>query len=188
MDTTALIIQLVALIGALGTITTILKKQISKDIRDMEFGVKIGVDMMAVSFIKSREDIEEAKRIVAGFGGDCPIFAKIEKAEAVNNLATIVEAADGLMVARGDLGVELGLSKVPTAQKEIIHAANRKGIPVITATQMLTSMIASPYPTRAEVSDIANGVLDGTDAVMLSDETTVGKYPIEAIKALNETI
>jgi len=159
-----------------------------KDIKDMEFGVKIGVDMMAVSFIKSREDIEEAKKIVAGFGGDCPIFAKIEKSEAVNNLATIVEAADGLMVARGDLGVELGLSKVPTAQKEIINAANRKGIPVITATQMLTSMIASPYPTRAEVSDIANAVLDGTDAVMLSDETTVGKYPIEAIKALNETI
>lgn len=159
-----------------------------KDIKDMEFGVKIGVDLMAVSFIKSREDIEEAKKIVASFGGDCPIFAKIEKMEAVKNLSTIVEAADGLMVARGDLGVELGLSKVPKAQKEIIEAANFKGIPVITATQMLTSMIDSPYPTRAEVSDIANAVLDGTDAVMLSDETTVGKYPIEAIRALVETI
>jgi pyruvate kinase len=159
-----------------------------KDIKDMEFGVKIGVDMMAVSFIKSREDIEEAKRIVAGFGGDCPIFAKIEKAEAVENLSSIVEVADGLMVARGDLGVELGLSKVPIAQKKIIRTANRKGIPVITATQMLTSMIDSPFPTRAEVSDIANAVLDGTDAVMLSDETTVGKYPIEAIKVLDEAI
>jgi len=159
-----------------------------KDVKDMEFGVKIGVDMMAVSFIKSREDIEEAKRIVAGFGGDCPIFAKIEKAEAVENLSSIIEVADGLMVARGDLGVELGLSKVPIAQKKIIRAANRKGIPVITATQMLTSMIDSPFPTRAEVSDIANAVLDGTDAVMLSDETTVGKYPIEAIKVLDEAI
>lgn len=159
-----------------------------KDIKDMEFGVKIGVDMMAVSFVKSREDIEEAKRIVAGFGGDCQIFAKIEKSEAVENLSSIVEVADGLMVARGDLGVELGLSKVPIAQKKIIRTANRKGIPVITATQMLTSMIDSPYPTRAEVSDIANAVLDGTDAVMLSDETTVGKYPIEAIKVLDEAI
>ncbi len=159
-----------------------------KDKKDMEFGVRYGVDMMAVSFVKSREDIEEAKKIVADFGGNCPIFAKIEKAEAVANLDSIIDAADGIMVARGDLGVELGLSKVPIAQKRIIKAANKKGIPVITATQMLTSMIASPFPTRAEVSDIANAVLDGTDAVMLSDETTVGKYPIEAIKALNETI
>ena len=165
-----------------------LKAGIKKDKKDMEFGVRYGVDMMAVSFVKSREDIEEAKKIVADFGGNCPIFAKIEKAEAVANLDSIIDAADGIMVARGDLGVELGLSKVPIAQKRIIKAANKKGIPVITATQMLTSMIASPFPTRAEVSDIANAVLDGTDAVMLSDETTVGKYPIEAIKALNETI
>lgn len=159
-----------------------------KDIRDIEFGVKNGVDMMAISFVKSKEDIEEAKRIVAKFGGDCPVFAKIEKAEAVENLSSIVETADGLMVARGDLGVELGLPRVPIAQKKIIRAANRKGITVITATQMLTSMIDSPFPTRAEVSDIANAVLDGTDAVMLSDETTIGKYPIEAIKVLNEAI
>ncbi|HOI82945.1 MAG TPA: pyruvate kinase, partial [Campylobacterales bacterium] len=159
-----------------------------KDKKDMEYGVKIGVDMMAISFIKSKDDVEEAKKIVAGFGGDCPIFAKIEKGEAVENLSSIVDVVDGLMVARGDLGVELGLSKVPIAQKKIIRAANRKGIPVITATQMLTSMIDSPFPTRAEVSDIANAVLDGTDAVMLSDETTVGKYPIEAIRVLNEAI
>lgn len=159
-----------------------------KDKKDMEYGVKIGVDIMAISFIKSREDVEEAKRIVAEFGGDCHIFAKIEKAEAVENLSSIVDVVDGLMVARGDLGVELGLSKVPIVQKKIIRAANRKGVPVITATQMLTSMIDSPFPTRAEVSDIANAVLDGTDAVMLSDETTVGKYPIEAIRVLNEAI
>jgi pyruvate kinase len=159
-----------------------------KDIKDMEFGVKIGVDLMAISFIKSSEDILYAKKIVEEFGGDCHIFAKIEKSEAVENLASIIEVADGIMVARGDLGVELGLSKVPIAQKKIIRAANRKGIPVITATQMLTSMIDSPFPTRAEVSDIANAVLDGTDAVMLSDETTVGKYPIEAIKVLDEAI
>lgn len=159
-----------------------------KDKKDMEYGVKIGVDIMAISFVKSKDDIEEAKRIVASFGGNCPIFAKIEKAEAVENLPSIVDVADGLMVARGDLGVELGLPKVPIAQKKIIKAANLKGIPVITATQMLTSMIDSPFPTRAEVSDIANAVLDGTDAVMLSDETTVGKYPIEAIKVLNEAI
>ncbi len=159
-----------------------------KDIKDIEFGVKIGVDLMAISFIKSREDIEYAKKLVSDFGGDAHIFAKIEKAEAVANLDSIMEVADGVMVARGDLGVELGLPKVPVAQKRIIRAANRKGIPVITATQMLTSMIDSPFPTRAEVSDIANAVLDGTDAVMLSDETTVGKFPLEAIRVLDEVI
>lgn len=159
-----------------------------KDVKDIEFGVKIGVDLMAISFIKSREDIEYAKKLVADFGGDAHIFAKIEKAEAVDNLDSIMEVADGIMVARGDLGVELGLSKVPVVQKRIIRAANRKGIPVITATQMLTSMIDSPFPTRAEVSDIANAVLDGTDAVMLSDETTVGKYPLDAIRVLDEAI
>ncbi len=159
-----------------------------KDRKDMEFGAKHGVDMMAISFVKSAEDVIEAKNIIKSFGSDIPIIAKIEKAEAIANLESIVSASDGVMVARGDLGVELGLSKVPVAQKKIIASANNAGIPVITATQMLTSMMNSPFPTRAEVSDVANAVLDGTDAVMLSDETTVGKYPVEAVRALVDTI
>lgn len=159
-----------------------------KDRKDMEFGALHGVDMMAISFVKSKEDVLEAKAIVKSFGKDIPIIPKIEKAEALAALEDIISVSDGVMVARGDLGVELGLSKVPVAQKRIIKLANNKGIPVITATQMLTSMINSPFPTRAEVSDIANAVLDGTDAVMLSDETTVGKFPVEAVCALVETI
>jgi len=159
-----------------------------KDKLDMEFGAKHGVDMMAISFVKSADDVLEAKKIVKSFGKDIPIIPKIEKAEAIANLDSIIAVSDGVMVARGDLGVELGLSKVPVAQKKIIKSANHAGIPVITATQMLTSMMNSPFPTRAEVSDVANAVLDGTDAVMLSDETTVGKYPIEAVRALVDTI
>lgn len=159
-----------------------------KDRKDMAFGAEHGVDMMAISFVKSADDVIEAKEIVRSFGKDIPILPKIEKAEALANLDSIISVSDGVMVARGDLGVELGLSKVPVAQKNIIKCANRAGIPVITATQMLTSMMSSPFPTRAEVSDVANAVLDGTDAVMLSDETTVGKYPIEAVGALVDAI
>ncbi len=159
-----------------------------KDKADLLFGLAHGVDLIALSFVRSAEDIRMIKQLIAEKGKDVPVFAKIEKAEALQHIEEIVWAADGIMIARGDLGVELGVHKVPVIQKQIIKAANGKGIPVITATQMLTSMIASPYPTRAEVSDIANAVLDGTDAVMLSDETTVGEYPEAAVKTLRETI
>lgn len=159
-----------------------------KDRRDIAFGVSHGVDLMALSFIRSAADIIEAREVVTNCGGDTPLIAKIEKAEALENLEEIMNAANGIMVARGDLGVELGVHQVPAAQKLIISKARLKGIPVITATQMLTSMLSSPYPTRAEISDIANTVLDGTDAVMLSDETAVGSYPEEAVTMLNDTI
>ncbi len=159
-----------------------------KDVEDIKFGVKEGVDIIAVSFVKDPVDVLMAKKYVASFGGDQPVFAKIEKHEAVNNIDGIIDAADGIMVARGDLGVEIEIEKVPIVQKKIISASIDKGKPVITATQMLTSMINSPFPTRADVSDIANAVLDGTDAVMLSDETTVGKYPVEAVRMMAKVI
>lgn len=159
-----------------------------KDRADLLFGLSHGVDLIALSFVRSAADIGMIKKLITDKNKNVPVFAKIEKAEALQQLEEIVKAADGIMIARGDLGVELGVHKVPVIQKQIVKAANSRGIPVITATQMLTSMIASPYPTRAEVSDIANAVLDGTDAVMLSDETTVGEYPEAAVKTLRETI
>lgn len=159
-----------------------------KDIEDLKFGAKIGVDIVALSFVSDQNDIKEAKNILNDCGSDPLVFAKIEKEEAVNNIKRILKAADGIMVARGDMGVELGLKKVPMIQKKVISLANHMGKPTITATQMLTSMINSPYPTRAEISDVANAVLDGTDAVMLSDETTIGKYPVKAVEVLNNTI
>jgi len=159
-----------------------------KDREDIVFGVQEEVDIIALSFVRSPADIKEARDLITGHGGDIPVYAKIEKTEAVDNLDAIVSSADGIMVARGDLGVEVGIHRVPVVQKKIIVKAKEAGIPVITATQMLTSMISSPFPTRAEVSDVANAVLDGTDAVMLSDETTVGKYPNEAIMVLDRTI
>ncbi|RUM61896.1 MAG: pyruvate kinase [Persephonella sp.] len=159
-----------------------------KDIKDIKFAVKEDIDIIALSFVKTADDVKKAKDIIKEFGGDQPLFAKIEKHEAIENIDEIIEAADGIMVARGDLGVEIDIEKVPIIQKEIIKKCNKSGKPVITATQMLTSMLSSPRPTRAEVSDIANAVLDGTDAVMLSDETTVGKYPIEAVKVMRKTI
>jgi pyruvate kinase len=159
-----------------------------KDRADIRFGIEQGVDIIALSFIRSAEDIREAKRLIADAGGETPVFAKIEKSEAIDSLDQIIETADGVMIARGDLGVELGVEKVPVLQKRILQQARQRGIPVITATQMLTSMLTSPYPTRAEVSDVANAVLDGTDAVMLSDETAVGSYPEEAIRTLVKTI
>jgi len=159
-----------------------------KDREDIAFGVQEGVDIIALSFVRSPADIAEARKLISGHGGDIPLYAKIEKAEAVDKLDEIVSSADGIMVARGDLGVELGIHGVPVVQKRIITKSRQAGIPVITATQMLTSMISSPFPTRAEVSDIANAVLDGTDAVMLSDETTVGEFASEAVKVLDRTI
>ncbi len=159
-----------------------------KDIKDIEFGAKNGVDIVALSFVSSKKDIQTARKIIEPFETNPFIIAKIEKPEAIENIDSILEESDGVMVARGDLGVELGVQKVPAIQKMIIEKANSLRKPVIVATQMLTSMINSPYPTRAEISDIANAVLDGSDAVMLSDETTVGNYSIEAIKVLDETI
>lgn len=159
-----------------------------KDIDDIKFGIKIGVDLMALSFVKNAEDILHAKNIIRDNGSDTPLFAKIEKHEAIKNLDEIIKVSDGIMVARGDLGIEVDLEQVPVLQKMIIKKANLAAKPVITATQMLTSMMKSARPTRAEVSDIANAVLDGTDAVMLSDETTIGDYPEEAVDVMKRTI
>lgn len=159
-----------------------------KDKSDIKFGVELGFDWMAFSFMRDAEGLKEAKKLIKDAGGDIPVMVKIEKAQALTNLDEILDEVNAVMVARGDLGVELGLYKVPPAQKRIIKEANKRGLPVVTATQMMTSMIHSPFPTRAEVSDVANAVLDGTDAVMLSDETTIGEYPVEAINALHSAI
>jgi pyruvate kinase len=152
-----------------------------KDRRDLAFGVEHGVDFAALSFVRQAQDVEQAKALVRSLGGRTPVIAKIEKPQALDNLEAILAAADGVMVARGDLGVELGTEYVPIAQKRIIAAANAAGRVVITATQMLESMIENPRPTRAEASDVANAILDGTDAVMLSGESAVGKFPVETV-------
>jgi len=154
--------------------------------RDMiSFGIKMGLDFFALSFVKHADDIRKTRRILRRLGSDIPLVAKIEKHEAIGNLEEIIEAADGAMVARGDLGIEVPLEQVPIIQKRIIRLCNEKGKPVITATQMMESMILNPRPTRAEVTDIANAILDGTDAVMLSGETAVGKYPCQAVKLMD---
>ncbi len=155
-----------------------------KDVADLKFGVSIGVDLIALSFVRRPEDVIKARQLVAAEGATTPIIAKLEKPEAIDHLDAIVEVSDGVMVARGDLGVELSAERVPLLQKQIIAAANRRAIPVITATQMLESMIHSPTPTRAEASDVANAIFDGTDAVMLSAETAIGDYPIEAVEIM----
>ncbi len=155
-----------------------------QDIKHLKSGLENGVDIIAVSFVQKAEDIRMAKRLVKEASGEVFVVAKIEKREAVEDLEAIVRESDGVMVARGDLGVELSLERVPIMQKRIIHEANKLGKPVITATQMLESMVSSPTPTRAEVTDIANAILDGTDAVMLAEETAVGKYPVAAVQFL----
>jgi pyruvate kinase len=155
-----------------------------KDKKDIVFGRELGVDWFALSFVRNPKDVEEAKALSGGI----PIIAKIEKPEAVTNLDAILEVADAVMVARGDLGVEAGHEKVPLVQKRILRDVKLRAKPAITATQMLDSMIKNPRPTRAEVSDVANAVLDGTDAVMLSAETSVGDYPVEAVKTLARII
>ena len=154
------------------------------DKEHIKFGIENKVDIVAVSFIQKVDDIRTARRVAETVGHHPFIVAKIEKKEAVDNLEKIVQEADGVMVARGDLGVELELELVPIIQKKIIHDSNRFGKPVITATQMLESMVSAPTPTRAEVTDVANAIIDGTDAVMLSEETAVGKYPVEAVRVL----
>ena len=157
-----------------------------KDKKDLAFGAKNGVDIVAISFVNSKNDILKAKEILNENGANPWVIAKIETKKAVENLDEILEVSDGVMVARGDLGIEVGLEKVPVIQKKIIRRANKLKKPVITATQMLLSMVNSPFPTRAEVSDVANAVMDGSDAVMLSDETTVGKYPVKAVEMLKK--
>jgi len=159
----------------------------TKDIDDATFALSCGVDFIALSFVRSAEDILDLREIVKGYPYDPPkLVAKIERREAVDNLAAILEQVDAVMVARGDLGIALSPQEVPLVQKRIIRESNRVAIPVITATQMLQSMIEHPRPTRAESSDVANAILDGTDAVMLSAETAVGRYPVESVKTMRE--
>ncbi|KWT93551.1 pyruvate kinase [Candidatus Magnetominusculus xianensis] len=153
-----------------------------KDRDDLEFGLREKVDFVALSFVRDANDIRQLRNIVGA--KDIRIIAKIEKPEAIAHIDEIIHEADGVMVARGDLGVEMDLAEVPLLQKQIIHKANAADRYVITATQMLESMIESPFPTRAEVTDVANAVIDGTDAVMLSGETAVGKYPIVTVKTM----
>ncbi|MGA2134975.1 MAG: pyruvate kinase [Bryobacteraceae bacterium] len=151
-----------------------------KDMEDLRFGVAHGVDMVALSFVRTAADVRELRAVLGS--NPLPVVAKIEKPQAWEHIDSILEEADGVMVARGDLGVEIALETVPRIQKSIITRARQRGKFVITATQMLESMIEKPTPTRAEVSDVANAIYDGTDAVMLSAETSVGKYPVEAVK------
>ena len=160
----------------------------AKDLEDLSFGIANGVDLVAMSFVRTVEDIRALRQAMKDRNGSAGIVAKIERRDACENLDSILGECDGVMVARGDLGLELPLSEVPMVQKEIIRKANRAGVPVITATQMLESMTTSPRPTRAEVSDVANAVLDGTDAVMLSGETAVGSYPVETVNMMDEII
>ncbi|HBB31236.1 MAG TPA: pyruvate kinase [Cyanobacteria bacterium UBA8803] len=155
-----------------------------KDKQDLDFGIEQGVDIISLSFVRQPEDIRSLKEIIAAKGADISVLAKIEKPQAVAHLEEIVNECDAIMVARGDLGVEMSPEKVPLIQKRIIRLCNQKGIPVITATQMLDSMIRNPRPTRAEASDVANAIIDGTDAVMLSGESAVGEFPVEAVKIL----
>lgn len=155
-----------------------------KDLIDLDFALAAGVDFIALSFVRTAKDIEELKDIIAARGSLTPVIAKIEKPEALLNFKEILRVTDAVMVARGDLGVEIEAEKVPIYQKKIIHACNQAGKPVITATQMLDSMIRHPRPTRAETSDVANAIVDGTDAIMLSAETASGDYPLEAVKTM----
>jgi pyruvate kinase len=156
-----------------------------RDLEDLRFGIQQGVDWVAISFVREPEDLQPVRYTVEAAGADIRLIAKIEKREAVENFDKILEAADGIMIARGDLGVEMPIDEVPLIQKEIITRCNRAGKPVITATQMLESMVSAPHPTRAEATDVANSILDGTDAVMLSGETAVGAYPVEAVNMMH---
>lgn len=159
-----------------------------KDEEDLRWAVRIGADIIALSFVRNAADYDDVRRIMEEEGRIVPVVAKIEKPQAVENLAEIVNTFDGIMVARGDLGVELPLEQVPLVQKRAVELARRNAKPVIVATQVLESMISSPRPTRAEASDCANAVLDGADAVMLSGETSVGEYPIECVRTMARII
>jgi pyruvate kinase len=157
-----------------------------KDREDLSFALAHGVDYIAQSFVRRPEDVLDLRQSIKKLGASTPIIAKIEKAEALADFESILAVSDGVMVARGDLGVETPLAQVPVAQKRIIRACNRAAKPVITATQMLESMTWNPRPTRAEVSDVANAIIDGTDAVMLSGETAVGQYPLETVQTMSQ--
>jgi pyruvate kinase len=159
-----------------------------KDREDVQTMVDIGVDWIALSFVRKPADVIELRQHIKLIGGDQPIIAKLERPEAVDNLDAIVAATDAVMVARGDLGVEIGPERVPAIQKQMIEKSNQEGKPVITATEMLDSMIRNPRPTRAEASDVANAIFDGTDAVMLSGETAAGRYPVQAVQTMARII
>jgi pyruvate kinase len=159
-----------------------------KDRKDLEFGLRHGVDAVAFSFVRSAADIGLGKQIIAAHRGDIPVIAKLEKPQAIDHLDEILEAADGVMVARGDLGVEMAPEKVPVIQKHVIRRAAAWRKPVITATQMLESMVENPRPTRAEASDVANAIFDGSDAVMLSAETASGQYPRESVAIMSRIV
>jgi pyruvate kinase len=159
-----------------------------KDLRDLEFGLQLDVDLIALSFVRQRADVEALNRRIEEAGKNIGVIAKIEKPEAVRNIDDILEAVDGIMVARGDLGIEMPMEEVPSTQKKLISTSMSAAKPVITATQMLESMVDNPRPTRAEASDVANAVLDGSDAVMLSAETAVGHDPVRVVKAMNQII
>lgn len=161
----------------------------AKDIEDMKFGLDQKVDAIALSFVRSSDDIEDLRSRIKQHGSHMPmIIAKIEREEAIAEMDSIIEVTDGLLVARGDMAVEVGAWRVPTVQKSLIHRCNELGVPVITATQMLESMIYCPTPTRAEASDVANAVFDGTDCVMLSGETASGQYPVETVEVMAKII
>ncbi|MCF7911805.1 MAG: pyruvate kinase [Candidatus Cloacimonetes bacterium] len=155
-----------------------------KDKADIKFGIAAGVDFMAISFVRNGRDIREVKEFITSQGGNIPLIAKIEKPEALDNIEDILAESAGIMIARGDLGVEVAFERIPTIQKNLIKLANKACKPVITATQMLVSMVENPRPTRAEVTDVANAILDGSDAVMLSEETAIGKNPVLAVSTM----
>ncbi|MFC5379556.1 pyruvate kinase [Aquipuribacter nitratireducens] len=159
-----------------------------KDIEDLRFGLGLGVDIVALSFVRRGSDVDGVRRVMEEEGVRRPVIAKVEKPQAVEHLREVIDAFDGIMVARGDLGVELPLYEVPLVQKRAVELARRQAKPVIVATQMLESMISSPRPTRAEASDVANAILDGADAVMLSGETSVGEFPFEAVRTMADII
>jgi len=159
-----------------------------KDLKDLEMGVALGFDYVALSFVRDRSDIVKLKGLLKKWGSPARVIAKIEKKQAVENIEAIIEESDGIMVARGDLSVEIGQVHLPTVQKRIIQICNRMGKPVITATQMLDSMQVNSRPTRAEITDVANAVWDGSDALMLSGETAFGKYPVRSIQTMHEII
>src|SRR5919197_2809235 len=165
----------------LPNVTMALPAVSDEDLRLIDAGIEMGVDLLALSFVRRREDLDPVKERLEAHGRDIPVIAKIEKPQAAANAEEIVKAADGIMIARGDLGIELRIEEVPLVQKRLLQLAGKLAKPAITATQMLESMVNSSRPTRAEVTDVANAIFDGTDAVMLSQETAVGRYPVEAV-------
>ncbi|MCL1926522.1 MAG: pyruvate kinase [Syntrophorhabdaceae bacterium] len=160
----------------------------AKDLKDLAFGLKLGVDYVAISFVRSGEDVRKLVQTIRAAKANIPVIAKLEKPQALDNLESILEVSDSVMVARGDLGVEASIEEVPHLQRKIITAALKAGVSTITATQMLESMIENPTPTRAEVSDVAHAVWDGSDAVMLSAETSSGKFPVKAVETMRKVV